>query len=301
MIVRRIQLKDGGLPEVGPLLVEPRDQLLHEEAEGVGVGVGLTYRHVTFSLGADCRDDREPWRDGALLDGVAVASDSPFLVPEVALVERALVYVDHDEPLAQKSKHALSKLLADDEAPVRVPLESHLLDFSVAHLEPLAHDLGDEIIFDVHIMCQPNCVNNLLPPPNVLTCLDTPLDLSFNSHHLGKFLILFQLPLGGRIILLPKVTDEAAYKPGRNVERDGNFCVAALLNDHRLDNVFNGDAVYLKALPPFLEDGVRIIELLPQAGISWLLLLLWDVAPSQRPWHLVDDGFIEIIVVQVDV
>ena len=267
MIVRRVQLEDSGLPEVGPLLVEPQDQLLHEEAEGVGVGVGLTYRHVTFSLGADCCDDREPWRDGALLDGVAVASDSPFLVPEITFVQSALVYVDHDEPLAQQSKHALSKLLADDEAPVRVPLESHLLDLAVAHLEPLAHDLGDEIIFDVHTMCQPNGVNNLLPPPNVLTCLDTSLDLSFNSHYLGKFLILFQLPLGCGIVMVLKVSHETSDKPGGDVERDSRFCMTALLNDHRLDNVSDGDAVYLVALPPFLEHGVRIIELLLHAGI----------------------------------
>ena len=76
--------------------------------------------------------------------------------------------------------------------------------------------------------------------------------------------------------------------------------MTALLNDHRLDNVSDGDAVYLVALPPFLEHGVRIIELLLQAGIIWLFLLLRNVAPSQRPWHVIEHRFIDIIVVRVD-
>ena len=280
--------------------MELQDQLLDEEAEGVRVSVGLANGHVAFTFRADRSDDRQSRGDGALLDGVAVASDPPLLIPEITFIQSTLVDIYDNQAFVEKTEHAFGELLSDYERAVRVALERNFLDFPVPHMEHLAHNTRDKMVFDVNSMRNPDSINDLLPSPNVLIFYYAFLDLNSNCHLLLKFPILFQLPFGDRIIMLVKVSNDSSDESGCDVERNGDLRVAVFLNGHGLDYESDGSAVYLISLPPFLKHRIWIIKLLLEARIIWLLLLLRNVTPSQCPWHFVDDGLIEIIIVQVD-
>ena len=78
----------------GPLHVQLRAKLLHEQAEGVVVSGGVGHRQVRLTLSVNGSDDGDARPDQLVSDGVRLPTLTPLHVSHVSVDDPCLIHVE---------------------------------------------------------------------------------------------------------------------------------------------------------------------------------------------------------------
>lgn len=121
-----------------------------------------------MSFGVDRRDHVDLGTQIFRRDRVGLSTLAPLLATEVEMRQPSLVNVDDPLTLVQELEHLLCVQHSENEAPLRVTLESNFFYDPVTHVEVLAQDSLDFVLLDIELLLRFDGVNHLLDCPDVL-------------------------------------------------------------------------------------------------------------------------------------